>query len=314
MTAEIDSINVERVSADRLASLARQLEEGKAPLVIEGGVSAWPAVSRWTSEYLAEHIGHVDVQYKVSSGNAHPDFRQPSLPHMFTRGRAPFRDFLRLIGDGPLEARARYLFTGDEQFLVRRRAGVSHINPELAPLLDDVTPLDLFDPERLYTVWAWFSGPGVRTWLHYDNNGCHNLNAQVTGHKQCWLYPPEALPRLHPFVLGGPNPAHNCSAIDAEQPQSEFAEDFRATTAYHAELRAGDLLFIPAWWFHTFAHHGELNCNVNFWWRPERSTWNVVAARQALLDAAAEAQLDRSDEQVKRTLSALDAALLQRVG
>jgi len=24
------------------------------------------------------------------------------------------------------------------------------------------------------------SGRGVRTWLHYDNNGCHNLNAQIT--------------------------------------------------------------------------------------------------------------------------------------
>ena len=50
---------------------------------------------------------------------------------------------------------------------------------------------------------------GVRTWLHYDNNGCHNLNAQICGHKRCWLYAPDQLQRMHPFLLGSGNPAHN---------------------------------------------------------------------------------------------------------
>jgi len=266
VASQSGSVEVERVSADRLASLARKLEEGRAPLVIDGGVNAWAAVSRWNAEYLAERIGHVEVQYKVSSGSAHPDFRQPSLPHMFTRGRAPFRDFLRLIGDGPLEARARYLFTGDEQFLVRRRAGTSLINPDLAPLLDDVQPLDLFDAERLYTVWAWFSGPGVRTWLHYDNNGCHNLNVQLHGQKRCTLFPPGAVSVLDFFRPGDSVPAYNCSRVDVDDPTNAHLLD--SVTSFEATLHTGDLLFIPAHWLHTFWHDGEYNANVNFWWKP----------------------------------------------
>jgi hypothetical protein len=41
------------------------------------------------------------------------------------------------------------------------------------------------------------------------------------------------------------------------------------------------LLFIPAWWFHAFWHLGELNANVNFWWKPVTTTTNAVAERQA---------------------------------
>jgi hypothetical protein len=227
---------------------------------------------------------------------------------MFARGRSSFADFLRRIGTGPDAERARLLFTGDEQFLLRRRDGVTVRSPLLEPLLDDIEFPRFFPEERLYTVWSWFSGRGVRTWLHYDNNACHNLNAQVCGHKLCWLYAPDELARLHPFPLGGPNPAHNCSQIDVEAPQPEFEADFRALQPWRAELQAGDLLFIPAWWFHTFRHAGEFNANVNFWWQPARPSWNPVAARQSLLDAATRAALLK-DPAAAPTLRALDAAL-----
>ena len=188
----------------------------------------------------------------------------------------------------------------------------SGVDAELAPLLEDVQMPALFPEQQLHTVWAWLSGPGVRTWLHYDNNGCHNLNAQVTGRKRCVLYAPEELGKLHPFPLGGGNPAHNCSRIDVERPDAALAADLAAAQGWHAELGPGDLLFIPAWWFHTFEHLGELNANVNFWWKPERPRWNVVAARQALVDAATAAPLDLKDRAVATALAALDAIAVGR--
>ncbi|HKO94033.1 MAG TPA: cupin-like domain-containing protein, partial [Polyangiaceae bacterium] len=285
------TLEVERVGAGNSKALAARLESGRVPLVIVGGAAHWRATATWTPEYLEQRLGTVELDYKISSSNAHPDFRRSELGEMFARSRGTLGELLRKISTGPEAERARFLFTGDEQFLLRRRDGVTTKSPLLEPLLLDVEVPSLFSEQQLYTVWSWFSGRGVRTWLHYDNNGCHNLNAQITGHKQCWLYAPEELPRLHPFLLGGPNPAHNCSQIDVEQPQPEFAVDLQAARAWHAELSAGDLLFIPAWWFHTFTHHGPFNSNVNFWWKPEEPRWNQVAARQALLDAAARATL-----------------------
>jgi Cupin-like domain len=304
--------DVERTTQCSASGLARRLEQLDAPLVVAGGAASWPALTRWSADYLAKRLGRIEIAFKTSSSNAHPDFRAQGLGRMFARVRAPFTEFLERIGTGPVAERARYLFTGDEQFLLRRRAGQTSIDPGLAPLLEDVEIPTLFPEDRLHTVWAWFSGPGVRTWLHYDNNGCHNLNAQVTGGKRCLLFAPEELGKLHPFALGGDNPAHNCSRIDVERPGADFEKELSAATAWHAELGPGDLLCIPAWWFHTFLHLGELNSNVNFWWKPARPTWNVVAARQAIIDAAAAAKLDLSDPTLSAAFLELDAAAIGR--
>ena len=306
------ALEVERSIGLDPHALALRLERQDRPLLIAGAAEHWPAVATWSAEHLTAELGHVQIEYKYSTSNAHPDFRQHTPARMFAREKASFGEFLQRISTGTEGERARYLFTGDERFLLRRRNGVTTIDPELAPLLDAVVTPELFPEQRLHTVWAWFSGRGVRTWLHYDNNGCHNLNAQVTGRKRCWLYPPEELARLHPFLLGGSNPAYNCSAIDVEAPQLAFASDLQAAACWHAELSAGDLLFIPAWWFHTFLHLGELNSNVNFWWKPSQPRWNVVAARQALLDAVVDAELDVRDPTVSATLLALDQAAVCR--
>jgi hypothetical protein len=294
------------------AELSALLEAGEEPLVIAGGAEQQPAFARWNAEYLKSTFGDVEIQFKLSSSNVHPDFRQPTLAQMFARGRGTFAQFLELISSGPPEERARRLFTGDEQFLLRRRQGEESVHPELARMLGDVEIPALFARDRLHTVWGWFSGPGVRTWLHYDNNGCHNLNAQITGHKRCALYPPSELGRLHPFVLGGDNPAHNCSAIDVDAPDPAHAADLAAAEVWRTELRAGDLLFIPAWWFHTFEHLGELNSNVNFWWRPERPPHNPVAARQALLEAVSQAELGERTPALLAALRAIDGAAIRR--
>jgi len=225
---------------------------------------------------------------------------------MFARGQATFRELIEQMTSGPIEDRPRRLFTGDERFLMRCRDGRTVIDPDLAPLLDDVEVPPLFARERLYTVWAWFSGAGVRTWLHYDVNGCHNLNAQLTGAKECELIAPTELHRIYPFLLGGGNPATNCSRIDVEAPDAARFPDFEAAPRWRATLRAGDLLFIPAWWSHTFRHVGEFNSNVNFWWKPVRAPVNPTSLRQAWLD-----QVTRAD--VKVTPGTTEAALLQKL-
>jgi hypothetical protein len=306
--------DVERFEYSDPAALAARLEAEDVPLVIRGALSGWPALERWTPERLSARLGAVEINYTVSTNNAHPDFREATLARMFARGRAPFAEFLKLVTTGDEAERARYLFTGDEQYLLRIRGGLRSVEPRLAPLLEDIAVPPLFSEARLHTVWTWFSGPGVRTWLHYDNNGCHNLNAQISGRKRCALFPPHELPRMHPFLLGGDNPAHNCSSIDVERPAPALATDLASASVLHAELEAGDLLFIPAWWFHTFEHLGSFNSNVNFWWKPERPRWNAVAARQALLDASGRANADRSKPEARSLLMALDRALVEQPG
>jgi hypothetical protein len=254
------------------------------PLVIRGGARGFRAVERWTPEYLREMVGSVRVHHKLSVTNKHPDFDQPSLAVSFARGESTLGELFDAVTSGPEAERSKRLFTGDERFLLRRRGGVTSLDPELAPLWHDVALPALVPEERLYTVWAWFSGRGVRTWLHYDNNGCHNLNAQIAGRKECLLFDPSSLDELYLFEPGGPNPAHNCSAVDVDAPDPARFPRFSGARPWRASLEAGDLLFIPAWWPHAFFHHGAFNANVNFWWTPDAPRDNPIARRQARID------------------------------
>jgi hypothetical protein len=230
-------------------------------------------------------VGSVRVAHKVSLTNKHPDFDQPSLATAFARSESTLAELFDAVTAGPEADRAKRLFTGDERFLLRRRAGVTTLDRELAPLWDDVTLPAIVPDERLYSAWAWFSGRGVRTWLHYDNNGCHNVNAQITGKKECLLFEPASTDELYFFEPGGPNPAHNCSAVDVDAPdRARFPRYFEARPC-RAVLEAGDLLFIPAWWPHAFLHRGDFNANVNFWWMPETPRDNAVSRRQAALES-----------------------------
>lgn len=300
---------VARLSASEHARF-REFELRNEPVVLAGAVASWKAVTSWTPQSLAARLGHAPAGFKVSTSNAHPDFRSPSLAVSFARGSAPFGEFLARITEGPPEERTRWLFTGDEQFLLRRREGRTFIDEHYRPLLDDVHIPDLFPEDRLYTVWAWFSAKGVRTWLHYDNNRCHNLNAQITGSKECVLFPPEELKRLFPFPLGGKNPAYNCSQIDIDAPDLERFADFADVPCRHATIEAGDLLFIPVFWFHAFLHTGDFNSNVNFWWRPEHVPDSPVARRQTLLDLVAASDLDPRSAAAAPILAELDRAAL----
>ncbi|HEV8547916.1 MAG TPA: cupin-like domain-containing protein [Polyangiaceae bacterium] len=278
---------IERVRGVGRGEFEARFAARDVPVVIEAGAADWPAVARWNVEYLARLVGDTVVRYKQSSTHQHPDFHQPTLGGMFARGQSRLSELLDFITQGPRDTRSHRIFTGDEQFVLQRRHGVTTLAPELAPLYADVSVPPLFDAERLYTVWAWFSGPGVRTWLHYDNNGCHNLNGQILGEKQCLLFAPSELPRVYPFAPGGGNPAHNCAAVDVEAPDLAAYPRFAEAGAWHAELHPGDLLFIPAWWLHTFSHTGRFNSNVNFWWKPEQERDNEVSRWQKSVEEEA---------------------------
>ncbi len=274
---------IPRVELASAAEFHERFVAKREPVILPGAARDFPAL-RWTRESLARELGPVPVRYKQSRSHRHPDFGAATLGEMFKTGSGTFAEFLELIGDGTPSERARYLFTGDEQFVLRRRDGKTELNEALSALLRDAPIPELVPADALYTVWGWFSGPGVRTSLHYDNNGCHNLNAQLLGRKRCLLFAPRELEHVHLFEPSE-NPATNCSAIDVEQPDYARYPEFRSAAALEGELEAGDLLFIPVHFLHSFRHLSELNANLNYWWKPELPPDDPIARREQLLRA-----------------------------
>ena len=272
---------IPRVELASVAEFRERYVRRHEPVILAGAARDYPAL-RWTRETLASELGSVPVRYKRSRSHRHPDFAAASLGEMFATSAGTFAEFLELIARGAPAERARYLFTGDEQFVLRRRDGKTELDEALAPLLRDAPIPSLVPADALYTVWGWFSGPGVRTSLHYDNNGCHNLNAQLLGRKHCLLFAPSELEHVHLFDPSE-NPATNCSAVDVEAPDPTRHPEFEHASALEGELAPGDLLFIPVHFLHSFRHLGELNANLNYWWKPDHAVDDPIARRERTL-------------------------------
>lgn len=260
----------------------------RTPVVLTGTAAAAAFPARWDAASVAAALGEREFHFKRSDTNAHPNFRATTLGAMFAREQMTFRAFFDRLASAPEDERSRCIFTGDEHYVARQRDGAWIVNPDLEPLWGSVVIPPFVPEQRLSSAWAWFSGSGVRTWLHYDNNGCHNLNVQLHGQKRCSLFAPESLAELACFEPGDAVPAYNCSKLDVDAP--DVRARLRAIPQFEATLETGDLLFIPAHWLHTFWHSGTYNANVNFWWKPETHEYpmvddNAVARRERQLNS-----------------------------
>ncbi len=261
----MSSIAVARVENPTPEAFLRDFVYTRTPAVLYN-TGMREALGSWDTEWVVASLENREFRFKRSATNAHPDFRAAAVRDMFGCEKMTFRQFFQRIVEGPEPERSRYIFTGDEHYVARQRNGAWSVNPELQKLWDTVVFPPFFSREQVYSVWAWFSGAGVHTWLHYDNNGCHNLNVQLHGEKRCVLFAPDDSSALDLFEPGQAVPAYNCSRLDLES--SAGAATLARVPHFEATIRAGDLLYIPPHWLHAFWHRGAYNANINFWWKP----------------------------------------------
>lgn len=258
---------------------ARRYVSAGVPVVLEGAARDWPAFTRWSETHLRSAIGTESFFYRTSARAIHPS--DPGRPEEAHGGFSTFADYLdRLSGpDG-----FRYYLTGEQVLFFDRGTE----NAKLRPLRDDFRVPEVIEEALLQYVGFWVSARGVRSWLHYDANGCHNLNAQVVGRKQVLLISPEQGHLLAPYAAASLGP-HNFSQLDLERPSPERLPRLSEVHALETTLEPGDALFFPAFWFHSFAHEGELNVNVNFWWSRRAAPLSATSLQWAFADAFARA-------------------------
>lgn len=115
---------------------------------------------------------------------------------------------------------------------------------------------------RLTTVWL---GPsGVTTQAHYDVHD--NFYAQLYGRKRFILFPPEQYRSmyLNAFLHSGAQQ----SQVDLDSPDYDKYPLFKNAAALDVVLEPGDVLYLPALWFHHVIAI-DLSFSVSIWSRNE---------------------------------------------
>ena len=222
-------------------------EHGIHPVIYERVVAAWPAVTRWRSpRYWIAELGARIVPVEIGVEHRDSDLAQQRL--------VPFGEYV----DSVLLPLSR----GEAASLGGTVCAVSEVVPVTSartvaylaqhPLLEqcpklsrDAGPWPRFVQDAIARgpraqrslepiVSAWVAPKGATTPLHYDRHP--NYLCHIVGRKLVYLWPPEApIPRNAP-------PAENTSPLDAAS--------LVDACELRADLRPGDVLFIPEGWWH----------------------------------------------------------------
>ncbi|MCW3835677.1 cupin-like domain-containing protein [Sphingomonas canadensis] len=199
------------------------------PVIITGAMEGWPALERWTPEYLKQRVGAAPIEFQ-GGREAADDFELLKDNH---KHRMAFDAFIDLIGGSG---------GGNDAYLTAYNASTNR--EALAVLDSDLGHLGEYltrDPGML-----WIGPAGTFTPLHFDLT--NNLLAQVVGTKCLVLVPPSETPRManHRHVFSAVHDITDPECL-ARYPQARDVRQFEV------ELNPGDLLYIPVGWWHQVA-------------------------------------------------------------
>ena len=219
---------VPRRSRPQRATFCEDYYAANRPAVLTDLMDDWPAMSRWTPDYLRSALGDEEVEI-MADRDGDPDYEVNAGRH---RRPIRFGDFVDMVYGGG--SGNDYYLVANNQFFQRQCTQV---------LLNDFAPFEEYlDPARLQgRCFFWFGPGGTVTPLHHDP--CNILVAQVKGRKRVKLIPSAQWEHVY---IG----ASYVSDIDCERPDFVRRPAFCHTTVLDVTISPGEVLFIPVGWSH----------------------------------------------------------------
>lgn len=273
--AAIGSVQIKCIPADdrcrhELFRDAMKPIFGHSPLLVEGfhGSSFKDVSSRWRDlEYLKETVGpsrlvEVEIGGSYSSGNV----ERPEIPFdEFINYMELFEEKYGRLGNSS--------FQKDDEIVTQELVYLAQNDISNFPnLMKDVefpdiirTSSDNIGQGQLYNMMLWFGPRSCVSPLHFDP--LDNLLMQYVGRKRVYLLPKSTRDEVNWHYAGVEGQQYNTSPIDVTCPDLNRYPMFQhAPKVLHADLNEGDILYIPAKWWHQVISI-DRSISVNAWWR-----------------------------------------------
>jgi hypothetical protein len=231
------------------------------PAIIVDAITDWRACQLWSPEYLMTVLKGKRVEVSLSS-DGHFNYNiaqdiQNSTAYSLTK--MAFEDAAKLIAYG---SDSQYAYIAQQSM---------HQFPELAP---DICIPEWFPPELIANMW--FGRKSV-TPLHHDLD--ENFFAQIYGKKEFTIFPPTDTANVYPFPITAVR--SHMSQVTLDAPDVDKYPRLRQATPLRFTLNPGELLFLPAFWWHH-VRSLDVSISLNFWW--ECALGDYVASPNSLRD------------------------------
>ncbi len=246
---------VETIDADETFDVASLLHRRKTPLLIKGFASKWPAVKRWSFEFLADHFGDRQLSTTWSPDRVLPTHQ----PGALDQGRQGLETKSE---HRPITARTLFRAMPDPSNLHYLHA--FHLREAAPELLADLPFGPAHDPD--FEPLLWSSSPGQTKPTHID--GGDGLFVQLRGGKRFILFSPAQFEALYPYGVDHPQALYS-RLLALAAPDFERYPKARNLQALEAVIDPGSLLFTPAYWWHNVITD-TASVSVNFVLKKER--------------------------------------------
>lgn len=299
----VEPVKVHRPAPERFAELAA----GNQPFILQGCIDHWPLYRTLRQlespvdqvEYLADLLPKKKVGFTWVPAEQRGilGFDQNLRPNFSLATKsAPFSDFARQCTNS--------LWNPDAGTLYLQSMPI----PELTRKLGG---LDLF--EGLLPVMAprfWIGTGGQKVVLH--NDPFRNAIAVFAGTKRVTLFPPAELPNLYIAPLDRRVAGVLSSIVTVTDPDLQKFPKFEQAleSAQVAVLEAGEILFLPALWWHHVEGFG-LNVGINCWFRHERPVEKLYVPCEGLMTDLKDVPLDARQSLHATFVAAIDGTLAE---
>ena len=240
---------IDRVEHISKADFITNYLKPRRPLVISKATETWPALQKWSFEYLKDAIGDQVVPLYDSSK------ADPAKPINASAAEMKFSDYIDLIQKEPTDLR---IFLFDP---------IKHA-PKL--LEDYRSPTDLMGGFLDKYPNMFFGGKGSITFLHYDIDLAHIFHTHFNGRKRVILFENKWSERLYKI----PFATYALEDYDIENPDFNKYPALDGVEGHEIILNHGDTLFMPTGYWHWMKYlNGSFSLSLRAW----DSSWAIKA-------------------------------------
>lgn len=212
------------------------------PLVFRGLHESMSHGNAFDLDFLSEAIGTRQVE--IVRGKSRKLYWHPK--ERFPYDRTTFDEFRKIYASEAYDGPRTYMQDDIGNF------------PELRKHFDDPP---YFTDRITRRRKLWVSGAGLTVPLHYDP--VEQLHWVLQGEKTFLCFRPGVRDYYpNPTFSKGPF----MSRVDAEAPDLEAFPRFGRTTAVEIVIKAGELMYVPPFWWHQVRSEADLNVSINWAW------------------------------------------------
>ena len=261
-----ESSLIPRINCPVSRAFSREFVARRRPVIITGVAAHWPAISLWNTTYLEKALADARVPVEIWDREGE---RSDPADYLANVRRQPMRfsEFLANVRAEGRGSRGYYL----AQYPILSAA--PRLRDDIRPPVEYMRvqigiPRTLARRMRLDPS-LWVGPAGAVTTLHFDST--HNLFVQISGRKKVILIAPEQSRFVYyPCREFGRN--LHFSPVDAERPDLNRHPRFVRATPLEVNVSPGEMLFIPATWWH-YLRALEPSISLNFWWNTLATLW-----------------------------------------